>query len=271
MLSAGEDVFNFTCLENAQAEFDMRLEVIDLIGRTRRRALNHIPYGLFTPDPEKGEVRWSLTAEDDWKAQKKPEYFLVPYFQQKEQKNYYRAATVLERSIMKADCSCATDAVYLIAAAKTIGQRNFDALHKGELLKLGMWVLDNPALKHHLVPTRLYESSTKKSDPAIRKYNADKANWIPGDCAYFTNKPNYVRLAPLGFWRGENTVYVGGGLFSGLELYDKTYGEIQTELINQYKEARTLAKKDEKDPKYQISNDDVYLETLLRPKTGLDK
>ena len=63
---------------------------------------------------------------------------------------------------------------------------------------------------------------------------ASKDQLLPGDWVYFQNFKDYRVKNPTGFWQGENSIYLGGGLYRGFGVDSLSEDEMNGKLVENY-------------------------------------
>ncbi|HEY4242364.1 MAG TPA: DUF4157 domain-containing protein [Kofleriaceae bacterium] len=109
----------------------------------------------------------------------------------------------------------------------------------------------------------------------------------PGDWVYFKNHPDYLKKHPVGYWQGENAIYMGrdGGkatgerIFGGFGVKNEKESELKTDLMNQFNAAP--GPEDKASPSYDKSWDaktitidevpGVLADPVLRPGANATK
>jgi hypothetical protein len=164
--------------------------------------------------PSVASTKWNLGATTPF------------FFKVKPTQTSFAAIADLAATKTRGECAGALTACILKAAADVLGQVAFDALHAAGTLELGY-------------PGGSGGSWIKHRDFVAGAEITDETKHIPGDFVYMMNKSDYgTKMAALkkdGFWTGENAIYVGGGLYSGLGLYNKTSAQLRQKLADGYK------------------------------------
>ena len=66
---------------------------------------------------------------------------------------------------------------------------------------------------------------------------------MPGDWVYFKNFSDYPVKHPGGFWRGENAIVMGGGMYRGFGVVSQLETDLNKELVKQYNDGLPVGQK----------------------------
>ncbi|HEY5960112.1 MAG TPA: hypothetical protein VIV60_26345 [Polyangiaceae bacterium] len=132
------------------------------------------------------------------------------------------------------ECLSMTIAIEYYSLLKGLGRNKFDTMFPG-----GAGIEISAKAGHPLLV------SSNKKYTVVAVTNA--RDLLPGDWVYFKNFTDYLTRHPGGYWQGENAIYMGLGKYRGFGLGNKTEGELNAELVDQYNqglaasEQRTIA------------------------------
>lgn len=115
---------------------------------------------------------------------------------------------------VRLDCLAAIQLAAAQGLRTALGDRAFDSL-AGKLAAGGTLLASPPAGMLHV------------------RVSAG-TSLVRGDLAYFQNPPEYRRLHPGGPWQGENTVYLGEGLFLGFVVGELPAKQLAERLAAEY-------------------------------------
>ena len=201
--------FKFVNLDDAKRNWNMRLKIIQ---NMRQMNAGGIKYGYY--DPHSAEQVGVSTTSQKWKKGQIKQL----RFELKDGENAYDGIVDLLASETKGECAGAMVAAVLGAAAHVNGKEAFNNIHPGEL---NLNFKGDGYEKH-----RVYA------------HPKDKDVHIPGDQCYFKNVDDYTKKmkekGTSGMWQGENTVYLGGGRYSGLGLDNYTEAQLREKMLEAY-------------------------------------
>jgi hypothetical protein len=122
------------------------------------------------------------------------------------------------------ECMAMTVAVEYYSLLKGLGKEKFNKLFPG-----GAGLEISTRLTTGTHPT-FYNATTLYKVLII----GSKSEILPGDWVYFKNFKDYPAKNPGGAWRGENAIYMGGGMYRGFGVKSQSEADLNAELVRVY-------------------------------------